>query len=150
MLYIVSFASMVQKPDRSRITFCAHLRQGISVPSRQNHGLFLYDSLIWIYFVVVSQNKRNRSRKRSVPFFFASTDSNPKGSPTARKYSRCTSLVNLTPSSPYFLRARREKQFSTVFPSLTFRPCKKIDKFRQKLVDFYFFTLTSSLFTLLL
>ena len=29
--YIASFASMVRQPDRSRITFCSHHRQGISL-----------------------------------------------------------------------------------------------------------------------
>ena len=32
----------------------------------------------------------------------------------------------------------------------SFRVGQKIDKFQQELVDFYFFTITSSLFTLLL
>ena len=53
--YIDSFASMAQKPDRSRTTFCSRHRQGISLSATENHGLFLYDSLIWIYFVVVTQ-----------------------------------------------------------------------------------------------
>ncbi|MBQ9797657.1 MAG: hypothetical protein IJW50_08055 [Clostridia bacterium] len=33
----------------------------------KNHGLFLYDSRIWIYFVVVSQSKKVANRR---PFCF--------------------------------------------------------------------------------
>ena len=33
LIYIDSFASMVRKSDRPRITFCTHHRQGISLPT---------------------------------------------------------------------------------------------------------------------
>ena len=61
--YIDSFASMALTARKIAVTVSSHHRQGISVPSRQNHGLFLYDSLVWIYFVVASQSKKVANRR---------------------------------------------------------------------------------------
>jgi len=39
-------------------------------PNGKNHGLFLYDSLAWIYFVVLSQQKTHFCLPTNVLFLF--------------------------------------------------------------------------------
>ena len=66
-----------------------------------------------------------RENRVLLPFLTLSgaVELSPKGSPSARKYSRTTSLQRTSDrAAPYFLRARRDKQLLTVFPSLTFCP----------------------------
>ena len=52
-------------------------------PRGENHGLFLYDNLIWIYFVVISQEK-SHSRKRMA--FFSEICPSGKWNSFAVKY----------------------------------------------------------------
>ena len=59
------------------------------------------------------------------------------GSPTARKYSCYASLDTLTSSTPCLARARRQKQHSVVFASLTRNP---LQKKRSTLVVLLFFS----------
>ena len=44
-------------PRKTAVACNSHHRQGISLSLQQKRGLFLYDSLIWIYFVVVTQKQ---------------------------------------------------------------------------------------------
>ena len=62
---------MVRKPERPRITFCSHHRQGISLSAcLKNTDRFQKKLAIRIDFVRVCQNKRNRSRSGLFLLFF--------------------------------------------------------------------------------
>ena len=74
--YIDSFASMARKPDRSRITFCSHHRQGISLPTDRKPWIDFEKLAKWIYFVRVCQ-KGKRGHMSSLSFFVELQDAGP-------------------------------------------------------------------------
>lgn len=51
---------MEQHPGRQRSSAAPIIAKGQAYPHAKSHGLFLYDSLIWIYFVVVSHKSLKR------------------------------------------------------------------------------------------
>ena len=91
-------------------------------------------------FAFVVRDTTDQSKGILTPLFW-SRDLN--GFPTARKYSRFPSLDKLSPQTPYFLRARHEKQLSTVFPSLT----RHLHQGKDRVYTWSLFFLSEMLFT---
>ena len=87
--------------------------------------------MLILVFIVLTNESLHKSRSFLLRlYFFAEkwqrrSGLSPEGSPTARKYSRHhRPRKPRTWLTPYFHRAHRPKQSSTVFASLTFRPCQ--------------------------
>ena len=57
-LYIARLQAWRESPTDLGKLFVPIIAKGYVYPHGKNHGLFLYDSPVWIYFVVVSQKIR--------------------------------------------------------------------------------------------